>query len=552
MARHLVSLRIALLRAGVRSAGPWRSVGLVASLLAGAALGLLGAWSLSLARQAPDAVAVEAVYGSTAFVFVLWVLGPLLTPGGGAGLDPARLALFPLRRTQLLTGLLGAACIGAGGVATVMVLFGAATATAVNATARLVALPAIALALATCVVASQLVATAISSLASTRRYRDVALFIAPVLGISLQLLGRVSGSAASTDGRGLAVSRGLRMVGRVLPSGWSARAMVDARLGDPVGVVIGLVGGAVVLALLFLAWGVVLERALVAAGPSGPSERKRRGTGPGRRQLFPWLVRWWPRRRWSAVAAKDLRLLWRDPRQRAFLISTVFYGTFPLVSAVLSSRRTGEAVAATASSVLLAVAPAFMLGAGSTNLYGFDGAAHWANVAAGDDARSDLYGKQAARLVVVAVVTVVLAVVLGVRADALSIVPAVVAVALGAFGLSVGLASYVSVRVPFSVPASRTNLFATGDTGRGFASVLPSLGVVLGAGAVIAPLVVMFLAALDDGGGSRAAGEANVGIVAVAALALAAGAAGWAAATEVAVRASAGRQPELLAALTRR
>jgi ABC-2 type transport system permease protein len=234
------------------------------------------------------------------------------------------------------------------------------------------------------------------------------------------------------------------------------------------------------------------------------------------------------------VAAKDLRLTWRDPRQRAALLGAMFVGFLPAFgSRVLTSTNPRL--------VLAAALPAYAIAATSTNLYGFDGPALWTNVAAGDDPASDLGGKNLARLVLTVPFVVVLAAVAVWRVHSVTFLVPGLALAVGAFGMNLGFADIASVVAPLPMPDNPSNVFSAGNSGRGLAAVLPSMMVLFGGLLLSVPLLVPLF---------KSSSPAVLSLTSSACVLWGLG--GWWAGFRFAVRRSAPRQPELLAALSAR
>jgi ABC-2 type transport system permease protein len=533
----VVRLKLALLAAGMRSVGITGLLSTLFAIVLAVAFGGIGALLFALVRTLPDQPAMEAAVGGFALLLVLWTLGPVVTSTSDGTLDVDKLTLFPLAARQLMPGLLGGALVGFGGLATVLTLAGAFAGLAPLSPLALVTAVAVVLELAVCATCSRLVATTISGAVRTRRWRDVALFAGPAVALSLNLLFQIAFRTSVTtpgDGGGAGVHttplvRALLLAGRLLPSGPAAMAAGFARSGR-VGPALGaLVAGALVVFAGLALWHQVLERTLMSSSSSSSSSSARAARGDG--DLFPALLRWLPPTRLGAVAAKEVRVMWRDPRQRVAQLTSLFIALFPL----LSIR--GLTVSSPAA-VLFAAAPAYGLATTATTLYGFDGLAHWMNVAAGDDARSDLLGKWVARLVVFTPLVVVAATVLAVRAGSAAYVAPAIGLAAAAAGTGLGMGSVVSVRVPYPMPTSRSNVFATGGTGRGATAGIAALVVVAAQAMVLGPLVLGAL--LLDG---------PLGRLAVMAAGVAAGVGAARLGLSSAVRWSGPRQAELLAAL---
>ena len=121
MARHFVRLKLRLVRNGLRS--PQYAVLFALGAATASLLALIGFIALATMRNDPSSSdATIVIFGA---VTMLWTVVPLLGFGTDETLDPQRLALLPLRRGQLLRGLLAAALVGIAPIATTIGLSGA-------------------------------------------------------------------------------------------------------------------------------------------------------------------------------------------------------------------------------------------------------------------------------------------------------------------------------------------------------------------------------------------------------------------------------------------
>jgi ABC-2 type transport system permease protein len=241
-----------------------------------------------------------------------------------------------------------------------------------------------------------------------------------------------------------------------------------------------------------------------------------------------------PGGRVGAVAAKDLRLSWRDPRQRVALFGILFAAAVPMFSLRLLSSTSPRAV-------LAAAIPAFVLGTQSTNQFGFDGPAHWLSVATGDDPRPELVGKNLARLLTAVPVFTIMVTVLALRVGSADFVVPAVGLGAAGFGVAMGLGNWFSVTSPVPLPDTPSNVFSAGNSGQGLAAAGPALAVLFGGGLLVSPLLIAFvvvdrLAVVH----ALAVGGLVIGVLA------------WRFGTAAAVRRLRPRQPELLAALSAR
>ena len=535
----LVRLKIALVAAGLRKAGIGVVLGTLIALATAVSAGGMGGVLFGLARFMSDQAAMEAAVGGFGVVLLMWALGPIVTATSDGTLDADRLTVFPLSARQLMPGLLGAALAGFGGLATVLAFIGAFVGLTPLSPLAVLTVLAIALELATCATFGRLLGTVISGAARTRRWRDVALFAGPSLAFALNLVTqlafqrtRSSGTPGTVSLDDNPIARALLVTARLLPSGPAAMAAGFARAGRALPAVAALAAGALVLFAGLALWHAALERTLSSAASGTSARARRRGASARPRDLYPALLAWaLPRNRIGAVAAKELRALGRDPRQRMAAISGVL-----IVALMLTYVH--STLLGTPASVLFAMGAAYGATLTAPNVYGFDGAAHWMNVAAGEDVRSDIVGKWLAQFVVIVPLVGVVTSYLVWRAGSATYLVPALGLAFAVTATSLGIGAVLSVRMPMPMPTSKTNVFSTGNAGRGAASALAGTVALAAQAVVIGPLVAAVL--LVDGAAVKA-------VVTVVAVAL--GVAGARAGLRYAVQWSSPRQPELLAAL---
>ncbi len=112
----------------------------------------------------------------TAFAFG-WLVLPIFAFGLDGTLDPATLALYPLRTRPLAVGLLAASAAGAWPLANVIGLLGVTVGLARGALGVLVAVVAVVLQVLFCITLARLVTTSMARLLRSRRGKDLAVFL---------------------------------------------------------------------------------------------------------------------------------------------------------------------------------------------------------------------------------------------------------------------------------------------------------------------------------------------------------------------------------------
>ena len=433
-------LKLRLLRNGM-SRGWQQVVGLVIGFVVAVPLGLLGAASLVLIRGR-DSQGAVLVVGSL-LVTMAWAVLPVLGFGSDETLDPSRLVLLPLRPGQMLAGLFAASLLGVTAVATMIGVAGAAIGAAPAGPGAVIVVLAGLVLVAQCVVVSRAVVTSLSSLLRSRRGRDITAMLVALAVIAFQGARFLVAGVATSIG-----SRGFRHDAdalRWLPPAWAGEAMAAVthrRLGEAA---VALGGSAVFLVLLLAWWRAVLVRALTRADTSGTPSGRRSTTAA--LSLYPAWARFLPRNHSGAVAAKELRYAWRDPRRRVQMVVNL---AMPVVAvAVLAVRGNPPPVM-----VLLAAAVGSLVALNGLNSFGLDGPGYWVHVSAGPDPRGDLVGKNLALVLQVLPLVAGAAVALAAVSGGWLYVPGAIVLALACVATQMAVGNVVSVILPQPVSQS--------------------------------------------------------------------------------------------------
>ncbi|MCU1601384.1 MAG: hypothetical protein JWO22_2093 [Frankiales bacterium] len=482
-------LKLALLRGGLR-AGPGstqRRVGMALSVVLGSLLALLG--FLTLAALRGRAEADDATVALFCFLVATWSVIPILTFSSDDLVDPAKLALLPLSRRQVLVLHGVGALVGVAPVATLLAVSGAVVGTSSSWASAAVAAFAVVLELAMCVVLSRTVVSALSRLLRSRRGRDLGVALTALTAISVQFLNpvlqNVSRSAHAADE--------LHSVAGVLawfPPGLAATMPRAARDGHWLTVLWHLALVVAVLGLLLRLWEGSLRRAEEV--PDATTSRPERGDSALVPALLSRLV---PRGRIGAVAGKDLRYLSREPRR---LVQLVTSAIFPALFVVISPALYGSHL--THGMVFAVCGIALFFGLQGANRFGQESTASWHLVAAGIDlpnARRDLLGGDVAATLVGVPLVLSAGLVLSAVTGGWDLLVPALASAVCVLGLSFGGGAMLSVFAPFPVPEGPRNAFSNGGGGQGVAAGL--LGLLVMAGVVLAalPMLPLLLTALD-------------------------------------------------------
>jgi ABC-2 type transport system permease protein len=313
-----------------------------------------------------------------------------------------------------------------------------------------------------CVVASRTIVALMVPMLRSRRGRDFTILALTLIGLTPPVLELFATRHAPSNNFGDTVAEVADKV-RLTPFAWGGTAVSDASRGRYASTLALLlaIGGAV--ALLCWIWSHSLERAMTSADPAASAAVR-----SGRRGLIPRWLPFIPHNRVGAVAAKDLRYFARDPRRRAPLIGAMIV---PAVALFASLSRSESRPAATTLLGLVAVLPTAGL---TLNQFGLDGAPLWSSVAAGNDPRADLNGKNLASALVMVPVATVSVFICASFTHGWTYLPLALGLAPAIFGVLLGVGDVVSVRVPYAMPDRRSPLAF--NPGQGCASMLAGLG----------------------------------------------------------------------------
>jgi ABC-2 type transport system permease protein len=303
MARLLVELKLRMMGNALRSSTAARTSFLISTTFAVlVAIGIF--WLLAQLRSVSASVDLTTVIFS---IFAIgWLLCPIFAFGLDGTLDPATMALYPLRTRPLVAGLLAASAAGAWPAANVLGLLGVTVGLARGGLGVLVAFIAVVLQVLFCIVLARFVITSMARLLRSRRGKDLAIFLIVPVGVILELLIQVLPRAASSGNLNPASFAGVDGWLRWLPPGLAAHAIQDAstgHLGDALARLALLIA---VIAVLGTAWVRSLTRALVTTDTTTGSSRVRNAALP--------LARFGLR---GAVAARFLKYQYRDPASLA-------------------------------------------------------------------------------------------------------------------------------------------------------------------------------------------------------------------------------------------
>lgn len=474
-----VRLKLRLI-AGALHGHSGRQAGFVLGVIFAASIAPTGFIGLAMLRG-HGALATDLGVMAFTVVTVAWAMLPLLVFGTDETLDPTRLALLPLSRWTLARGLFTAALVGIGPLATVIVLLGAVVGLSGGPLSVLVGLVAVALQAALCVAASRALAAAFSTLFRSRRGRDLAVVFGLLMIVIIQGCNLVLQRAITSGLHGsLAQLRDAAAYARWTPPGMAAGAIAAARDGRYAVALAELAVVAAVVAVLMWYWVSAIGRMLQSYDASTQPVSGRRGRTARATPRFTGKI--------GAVAGKELRYAWRDPRRKVGWMAMIGVGV--VVALSFTNARTFNAHGPLVPMYFVAVAAGLQV----ANQYGVEGPAAWMNMVtmgAARDMRADLGGRNIAHALVAIpclfVLDVIIAMITGATPEATL---RALVFAAGVYGVALGLCDIVSVRFPYALPHRAQNPFAGPGSGRGCLAGLTSMVTMVLTMAAAVPLII--------------------------------------------------------------
>jgi ABC-2 type transport system permease protein len=334
MARLLVQLKLRLLLNALRSSTAAQTSFIISTFFA-VVVAVGGFYVLALFRGNSASVDLTTVI-FTAFALG-WLTLPIMATGLDGTLDPATLAIYPLRTRPLAVGLLAASATGAWPLANLLAMLGVTVGLARGGLGLLVAVVAVALQVLFCITLARLVTTSMARILRSRRGKDLAVFLVIPIFALVELLGQVVPRAAAEGGITAASFTGVDAWMRWLPPGLAAHAIKDASDGHPGTALARLALLAAIIIVLGWLWIRSLSRALVSADTSSGSSQLRGAALP--------LARYGLR---GAVAARFWIYQRREPTSLVYWAMTAVIMVVVSASTILGPHKHPGVVIASA------------------------------------------------------------------------------------------------------------------------------------------------------------------------------------------------------------
>ena len=491
----------------------WAIVGTVIGALYGiGALVMVLTGAVGLGLKADPDVIMLVLGALGALLMAGWAVVPLLVTGVDSTLDPRAMAAWTAPSRGLALGLLAAGALGIPGCLTAAVcLIPVLTwLLAGQFAAALLALLCAPAALATCVLLSRIIVTAVGVSASRRGREATAIitFVAFMVCTQLpNLIPRILGDDPSDFLQRLS---GAAKVMGLSPFGWTFSAPGLMATGSVMpALALAIVAWALPV-ILFPLWQRVVGKVMTSPGTSHTRMRAYAASSTGsnaRQQGLPDVLPWARRLGASlpapaaAVAARSLRYWRTDPRYLVQFLSVLIFPVVIVLGPALNSSRfsggvNGQPVDVSfalghAPAPLLFMAPALavFMGWAIHDDLGLDSTALWSHISAGISGAHDRLGRVVGAAVwqVPALVAIdLLMVVWTGRWDAL---PAVTGACLALYGCALAWSCLTSVLLPYETLAPGDSPMRSRTSGTALLAALIQMAAILLLLAVCSPVL---------------------------------------------------------------
>jgi ABC-2 type transport system permease protein len=461
VARVFVRLKLRLLRNRLSTGGFLSGVGFVVVWLAALAGGLGGGLVLGvLSRAAEDLIGAVTVLVFTG-TGLAWMIVPVILASLDDALEARSFELLPLSSRDLARGLLVAALVGPGTLATVLGLgYGSLLAFGSAATFVPILLATVVM-IMLCVGVARWATTRLSDLLRQRRGQEIAVLVVvafttipAMLSLSLAEVEEATASDVT------AVFDAMAGVAQFTPWGAVGRAVVASAAGDWLFAAGALAYGAGVAWVSLMLFGRALRRLAVTVPAAGRSGRTASRLLPKRIPLPPTPV--------GAVAARELIAVRRDVRVRGQLLGGI-------VAVLVLGVVGGMALIGTPYAPFFAVVAVFIVVTAVTpNQFGYDGGSFWGYLTMAPDLGTVIKGKNLGWAVVALPIAVVASVAGGAASRDWSYVLAALLGSVAIALIWLGVGNITSIYGAYPLP--ETNLFGSRNLSGG-AFVATMLGI---------------------------------------------------------------------------
>jgi ABC-2 type transport system permease protein len=462
---------------------------------------IVGFFAIASMRGADPGLLGSITVALFAVITFGWPIMTVLFTGSNEMLDIGRFALFPVRASQLIPGLLVVGLTGIGGIAVALLCISLIIAWSSSPLLLIGAVLGSVLGLGLCILASRTLTTAMSAVLRKRKARDLmmigifVLIMAVSMGLQVLprlLVGDTSGEGVSFSQLGEAVERWAGYASYT-PWGWAWGIPWSLAAGNWL-IALGQFVGT--LALIVLLWRVWTRQ--VATGLTSPLDQAVAGERIKGAAFYDKLLPYSPA---GAIAKRTIRYYRRDPRRMMNLLTLFLIPIIMVVAGLMGSGAADDELFRGYYMAYSSVAVSWMIGIIVAAELCWDGSAIGTQIISGVSGHDDRKGRAIAVMFFFVPIQLIISIALLVIGGGWAAVPGVLAL-IGVLLLGgVGIGNFVGSFWQYAQPPAGGNMFAKGSSGgaAGFASSMLGMFLPIVAALPVVALLVgsMFVPWLD-------------------------------------------------------
>jgi hypothetical protein len=270
-------------------------------------------------------------------IYVVWIVLPLLQVNANEGLDLSKLSQFPLTRGELMLSMVFSTLLDVPTLGLFLMLVAVVAGWSSSPGLAIFVLLAVIIFYVQLIAISQLILALLQPFLQSRRFRDLSVLLAVMLGLSAYLCQFASRSIFNVGFFHNLSHAAYSPFLQWLPPGMPARAIQQASSNNWGLAFIWLAASLIVSMMLLYLWQFLVERGMTQVAEGGSwarSPRRQHITQPAAveqledaartRAGSATTVRRWLPAQVTAITVKDLKYYWRDPQMKALLIRSLF------------------------------------------------------------------------------------------------------------------------------------------------------------------------------------------------------------------------------------
>lgn len=302
----------------------------------------------------------EVLFLVLTVIYAIWIVLPLLQVNTNEGLDLSKLSQFPLTRGELMVSLVFSTLLDIPTLGLFLMLGAVIVGWSSSSELTIFVLLTVIIFYVQLIGISQLILAFLQPFLQSRRFRDLSVLLAVMLGLSVYLCQFAFRGIFTADFVNRLADAPYSPFLQWLPPGMAARAIQQASIGNWELAFVWLTALLLVSVVILYLWQLLVERGMTQVAEGNPQARnirrqrvtQRAGASPApiaplaaaptRASLAPTARRWLPAQV-TDITIKDLKYYWRDPQMKVLFIRSLFSAvavTIAFIFPRLSSSQT--------------------------------------------------------------------------------------------------------------------------------------------------------------------------------------------------------------------